>query len=80
MRNVEKIKYLPRSNENVNNVFYKLKYYQLNTVIYGTASAAFLAVLASHQVATENISNYLEACKIILSDLYRLDQIQFKIL
>ncbi|KAH1028852.1 hypothetical protein HUJ05_002176 [Dendroctonus ponderosae] len=47
-----------------------LKEYQLNTVTYGTAPAAFLAVRPLHQVAHDNIRDYLKECQIILRDFY----------
>ncbi|KAJ8964449.1 hypothetical protein NQ317_005385 [Molorchus minor] len=51
----------------------ELKCYELATVSYGTASAAFLAVRCLHQLADENMSTYPEACHIIKNDFYMDD-------
>ena len=47
-----------------------VKKYTLNTVTYGTAPAAFLAVRALHQTAYDNINNFSKEWKIILKDFY----------
>lgn len=47
-----------------------LKVYQLNTVTYGTASAAYLAIRCLQQVGIENKEQYPEASATILRDFY----------
>lgn len=48
----------------------KVDQYQLNTVTYGTASAAYLAVRCLQQVALENKHKFSKACEIILTCFY----------
>lgn len=47
-----------------------LSHYVLNTVTYGTAPAAFLAIRSLHQVAIENKNSYPKASQVILTDFY----------
>ncbi|CAH1988933.1 unnamed protein product [Acanthoscelides obtectus] len=47
-----------------------LRSYQLNTVTYGTASAAYLAVRCLHQLAIENEQQFSQASHIIKTDFY----------
>lgn len=47
-----------------------LSHYTLNTVTYGTAPAAFLAIRSLQQVAIENENTYSKACQTILTDFY----------
>lgn len=44
--------------------------YQLNTVTYGTAAAAFLAIRCLMQLSYENADKFPEAAKTIASDFY----------
>jgi hypothetical protein len=62
-RNLQRI--LWRENPN-----HKLNHYNLNTVTYGTAPAAFLAIRSLQQTAYDFQNEYPEACAIILSDFY----------
>lgn len=50
-----------------------LKVYKLNTIIYGTASAPYLAVKCLFQIAKENESDFPLASKIIKRDFYMDD-------
>lgn len=47
----------------------EISHYQLTTVTYGTASAAFLATRALQQAALENMGKYPKASNIILNGL-----------
>lgn len=47
-----------------------LKYFQLNTVTYGTASASFLSTRCVKQVAIDNFEKFPEESKIIMNDFY----------
>lgn len=62
-RNLQRIVW--RSDENK-----PLKYFQLNTLTYGTAPASFEAIRSLHQTAIENKDVFPEACNIILTDFY----------
>lgn len=44
--------------------------YQLNTVTYGTASAAFLAIRCLHEIGYQISKKYPEFSSIILNDFY----------
>ncbi|XP_044747143.1 uncharacterized protein LOC123308514 [Coccinella septempunctata] len=48
----------------------ELCHYKLNTVTYGTASAAFLAIRALFQVAKENETKFPKASQVIKSSFY----------
>lgn len=50
-----------------------LKCYELATVSYGTASAAYLAIRCLHQLADENVLKFPKACNIIKTDFYMDD-------
>lgn len=47
-----------------------LQYYQLNTVTYGTTSAAFLVTRGLKEIANQNINKYPLISNLILSDFY----------
>uniref|UniRef100_V5GP91 Uncharacterized protein n=1 Tax=Anoplophora glabripennis TaxID=217634 RepID=V5GP91_ANOGL len=50
-----------------------IEHYRMNTVTYGTASAAYLAVRCLQQLGLENTVRFPEASKIISSDFYMDD-------
>ncbi|XP_072389453.1 uncharacterized protein [Diabrotica undecimpunctata] len=47
--------------------------YKLNTITYGLAPSAFLAIRCIQQAAYEQMSNLQEACQTILKDFYADD-------
>lgn len=48
----------------------RIEEYELQTVTFGTASAAFLAIRSLHQLAKYESKNYPKAADIVLSDFY----------
>lgn len=52
---------------------FDLKYFQLNTVTYGTSSASFLATRCLKQVAIDNVNNFPLESNIIMTDFYMDD-------
>ncbi|XP_057659309.1 uncharacterized protein LOC130895778 [Diorhabda carinulata] len=62
-RNLQKILWRSTSDEDINT-------YQLNTVTYGTAPAAFLSIRSLHEVAYRHLNESPDICNIILHDFY----------
>jgi len=48
----------------------EIKQYELQTVTYGEACSAFLAIRSLHQTAKDSQQQYLKAAKIIMRDFY----------